>query len=116
MDAKSSITDRLTLALHESGLTQAALGRIVGVTRGAINGWLRGRAVNIRPEHLFAAADALGVEARWLATGKGPMLRQRVADDAADLLESFEALDDDERRAVQLLLHQIADRGPKYKP
>ena len=114
MDGKTSITDRLSLAFDRSPLSQADLARVVGLTRGAVNGWLRGRSVNIRPEHLFAVADALGVEARWLATGLGPMERQVVNHDTKRLILSYASLHDEERRAVQLLVDQIAESREKY--
>jgi transcriptional regulator with XRE-family HTH domain len=71
------ITKRLRAAFavaaaHE-GTTQARLARAVGVTRASVNDWLQGRAVALKPAHLFAVADALGICPRWLATGKGPI-------------------------------------------
>jgi transcriptional regulator with XRE-family HTH domain len=115
MDGKPSITDRLNAAFDRSGLSQAELARMVGLTRGSINSWLRGRSINIRPEHLFAVADALRVEARWLATGAGPMERQLINGDIRTLLDSYATLRTDEREAVRLLVNQIAEGRSEYR-
>lgn len=69
-----TLGERLTAALHDLNMTNAELGRRSGVTPQNIgmirNGVSRG---NLEPETLFALADALGVHARWLAFGTGPM-------------------------------------------
>ena len=46
----------------------------------------------MKPEHLFAAADFLGVEPRWLAIGEGPK-HPPVGDLPPDLLEAIRAMD-----------------------
>lgn len=50
-------------------MSQAELARRVGITRSAVNQWVKKGCVST-PEHLFAAADALGCSPRWLATGR----------------------------------------------
>jgi transcriptional regulator with XRE-family HTH domain len=101
-------------AFASSGLSQADLARRCGVTRASVNGWLQGRTVNIRPDHLFAAADALGVEARWIATGKGPRQRVTLANDEAAIVREYRQIREDEREAVRLLLHRIAEQNEGY--
>ena len=108
------ITNRLADALRASGLTQAELARAVGLTRGSVNAWMQGRSQHIRAEHLFAVADTLGVEARWLATGKGPRDRQVLSQAAAELIADYQALDDDAKAAVRLLARQIAESKGRY--
>jgi DNA-binding XRE family transcriptional regulator len=66
----SGITLRINRAINTAGIGQAELAREIGVSRQAVNDWIKGRSVNIRPDHLFALSDALHVDARWLATGK----------------------------------------------
>lgn len=58
---------RLADALADSGLSHADLARTVGVSRGAVSGWLR--TGTIATENLFKAAEALGVTADYLLTG-----------------------------------------------
>ena len=45
----------------EKGLSQEALGQLVGVQRAAINKYEKGRVVNIKRSTLQKLADALGV-------------------------------------------------------
>ena len=75
--------DSLTLAtrikdrLEELGMGQAELARRCGVDRSAVNQWVSGRVPNIRPDNLICVADTLGLEIRWLATGRGPRLARQ---------------------------------------
>jgi transcriptional regulator with XRE-family HTH domain len=100
----SSITDRIASALAESQLEQAELARRVGVSRQAVNDWLKGRSVNIRPETLVRLADVLGVEIRWLATGHGPRKADPPPRDYVEILRKLDAMSPDERAAYVLLL------------
>mgnify|MGYP003351236855 FL=1 len=56
--------------------TQQQLARKAGTQQGTIGGWMSGRSLP-SSKLLFEIADALGVSARWLATGKGAMLGPR---------------------------------------
>jgi transcriptional regulator with XRE-family HTH domain len=118
MDA-DTITDRLIDAFRAAetdGLTQADLARRCGVSRATVNDWLKGRAVSIKPPHLFAVADALGIEARWLATGQGPRHCQRLSADQQRLIQQYHVLSDTERAAVRGLVYQLAEPRAEYKP
>jgi transcriptional regulator with XRE-family HTH domain len=114
VDRLPTITDRLVSVFRESGLSQSELARRVGVTRASVNGWLQGRAVNIRPHHLFPLADQLGVEARWLATGRGPRDKQPMSNGELKLISEYRSLPDDQRNAVELIVHRIADTQGDY--
>lgn len=54
------------------GLTQTEVGAAAGVTKGAVSAWESGNTKNLRLENLFAIADKLKVNGRWLAIGSGP--------------------------------------------
>lgn len=98
-------TDRLVHALHNRpDRSQSGLARACGISDSAVAQWTSGQTKHIRQDNLFAAADYLGVEARWLATGKGPMLRKVL--DVSNLT-------DDQRRTLE----QVADafRNPKHR-
>lgn len=114
-----TITERLIDAFREvelRGVKQADLARRIGVSRATVNDWMKGRAVSIKPPHLFALADALGVEARRLATGRGPRQSQAISPDQRRLLEELHRLNDTERAAVRILVHQIAETRGEYTP
>jgi len=61
---------RLQDARHKSGLTQQLVADACGLTKGAVSAWENGVTDSILAENLFCVADALHVDARWLATGQ----------------------------------------------
>jgi transcriptional regulator with XRE-family HTH domain len=81
-----SFAERLEEAMRERGITAAALATAIGVSRASISLLLSKDSKSMRPEHLFAAADFLGVEPRWLAIGEGPKVAPAAAL-PAELLE-----------------------------
>lgn len=68
----SNFGDRVKQAREAKGWSQSDLAEQAGVSRQAIFSVETGETKTMRPENLFRAADALGVKARWLATGEGP--------------------------------------------
>lgn len=84
-----TFAERLAEAMQGAGINAASLAAAVGVSPSAVSQWLSASTKNMRPEHLFAAADVLGVEARWLATGRGPRERNAFADLPAELIEAL---------------------------
>ncbi|MGO2658418.1 MAG: helix-turn-helix transcriptional regulator [Mycetocola reblochoni] len=72
MEQPRTITLGLRVLLRESrlaaGLEQAQMAEIIGVSRGTISGWERGKA---EPTLTYALrwADACGVTIEWLASG-----------------------------------------------
>lgn len=67
-----SFGDRVRAERERRGLSQAALAKLSGVTRSAVSQWESGRTQSVRPLHLLAVSDALGVSIRQLVTGKDP--------------------------------------------
>lgn len=63
---------RIKKSRVSKGLTQDQLASKASCTKGAVSQWEKGDVKNLRIERLYQVADALGVEARWLATGHGP--------------------------------------------
>lgn len=68
----SAFGDRVKQAREAKGLSQSDLGGLVGVSRQAIFSIETGENKSMRPDNLFKVADALDINARWLATGEGP--------------------------------------------
>lgn len=69
-----SFGGRLGHARVLNGLTQAQLGKLTGLPPTTISSIeLRER---VRPVHTVEFAQALGVRAEWLETGREPMMRQ----------------------------------------
>ncbi|MEZ5651844.1 MAG: S24 family peptidase [Burkholderiaceae bacterium] len=65
--------DRLRLALSHANISAAALARHLGITRGAVYQLLDGQSAAMSAQNCLAAAEHLGVNAAWLATGDGAM-------------------------------------------
>ncbi|OZI62613.1 helix-turn-helix domain-containing protein [Bordetella genomosp. 11] len=66
-------SDRLRHARSLRGYTQAEVARLAGLSQSAVASYESGERKSSRA--LFKLAAALGVEAQWLDTGKGPMER-----------------------------------------
>lgn len=65
---------RVTVRMEERGLTATDLAEKIGVSITAIQAILKGNTKFPRPETLFALADLLELEPRWLGVGEGPRL------------------------------------------
>lgn len=68
----TDIGDRITLARKKRALSQAQLGELLDVSRGACGQWEQGQTYpNI--QHMVEIAKILDVQLEWLATGRGEM-------------------------------------------
>lgn len=66
------LQNRLQSALTKSRLRKAALARRVGVSRSSVSDWFSGKTKALEGQNLTKAAEALGVDPHWLATGQQP--------------------------------------------
>jgi transcriptional regulator with XRE-family HTH domain len=84
---------------------KAHLAKACGVAPASVTQWISGQTKGMKPENLFATADFLGIEPRWLATGEGPMRvnRQNLVD--------LSHLDPKQRAAFQALICPNGDKG-----
>lgn len=64
---------RVKYALRESGHTPSSAAFVLECSRPAIDQWILGSTKNIKNDLLFKFADLTGFEARWIATGEGPV-------------------------------------------
>lgn len=67
-----SLSARITTARQKKGLSQEALGKVLGVSRAAVAQWEGGQTVPAA-ERLIDLADKLGVRFEWLYWGREPM-------------------------------------------
>ena len=76
----NSFGKRLAASIKQAGISQLELARRAGCSHNTPGNWIRKDKVEypVTP-NVIAAANVLGVKARWLATGKGSILRD--ADD-----------------------------------
>jgi len=74
----NDISDRINARLEEIDMLATRLADHCNVTRAAVTGWTSGNTKHIRPDHLLMIADVLGLELRWLISGKGPRLNSEI--------------------------------------
>lgn len=67
----NTIGKRVVHARQQREMSQADLGRAIGVSQTAI--YLLETRKRSGTSYLYAIAQALGVNVQWLATGKGPI-------------------------------------------
>jgi transcriptional regulator with XRE-family HTH domain len=73
-----SLGARLTELLKERGLTATELATRIGVAQGTVSRWTRDERPNISARDLFAMADELNVNPRWLFDGSSARDPQSV--------------------------------------
>ena len=93
---------RLNMARNRTGkeISHQAIATAAKVSRVAVTKWEAAAAPAIKPDNLFAAADFLGVRARWLATAEGPM-EIEIPDAATQLAEDFASLPVEYQAAIR---------------
>lgn len=99
--------DRIKHARLEAGLTQPALGKKIGVSKGAISQWENGNVNNLKMANLFAMEDATGFHARWLALDEGPQRLSSAAPTPEEFDARAELLDDS---GLATILRLAADK------
>lgn len=102
---QATIGERLAARLREKKLRKSDLARALSLSDTAVGLWIKGDTKNLKLENLFAAADFLGVEARWLALGEGPKLKLpadafQLEIGEAEMITRLRAADRDWRRYV----------------
>ena len=97
--------NRERVAAGRDQVKKAHLAKACGVAPAAVTQWISGQTKGMKPENLFAAADFLGIEPRWLATGEGPMRvnRQNLVD--------LSHLSSEQRAAFQALVRPNGDKS-----
>jgi len=104
----NTFAKRFKLAREHAGLSLAKVSERIGVSTQAAWNYENRPDGSVSVDLLFPLADALGVEARWLATGDGemvlgdtPSLEQRRVE---KLARGLAALKDDRLQALSILL------------
>lgn len=92
---------RLRTAAERMGYSAADLCRMANITKQSMSAYWNGSRL-CSADRLFALADVLDVDARWLITGRGAMSED------AQLLQRFRALDGHARGLLLDLTELIA--------
>jgi transcriptional regulator with XRE-family HTH domain len=115
----STLQSRLEAAMKHASKKQADLARATKASSAAVTKWFSPAAKNLKMEHLFAVADECGVDPRWLATGKGAMVKggkpepgsSPIADipqRRLDLIRMYGRLPDEVRQPIRALIETLA--------
>lgn len=100
-----TLSKRIREAREAAGLTQQQLADACGITDGTVSAWENGKAKGILADNLFAAADKMGVDPRWLATGIGTAPPAR--DSVREITQTLESLPEDQQEAVRRLIKSL---------
>lgn len=119
----STLKARLEAAMKHADKKQADLVRATKASSAAVTKWFGDSAKNLKMEHLFAVADECGVDPRWLATGKGNMVKSGKSDPCAhhdipqrriDLIRMYSRLPAEVRQPIRALIETlVAVQNPR---
>jgi len=74
--------ERVALAIKHSKKLKKEIARECGVSPSAVTQWITGDSKSMKPENLFALAQATATNAEWLANGTGGMTAETSGFDA----------------------------------
>lgn len=100
-----TFADRLRQARDLAGVTQQQLADACGLTAAAVSKWEGGKTDAVLAPNLFAVADFLRVDARWLATGEGEPRRPTTALD--EIVQGLESASIEQQEAVRQLVTSL---------
>lgn len=111
-----NIGEKIKNARLAKGLTQEALGELLGVQKSAIAKYESGRVVNIKRSTLQKISDILGIRPAELITDieKDPVETAEkhaailLDKDFSELYEDFQLLDEAQRKIVKDLVRNLA--------
>ncbi|TAK45239.1 MAG: XRE family transcriptional regulator [Betaproteobacteria bacterium] len=109
-DTPKLIGDRIRERREELQMKPADLHRASGVSISAVLQWESNKTKNLKLEHLFKVADALGVEPKWLASGTGVKLKSFTIEEAEAISRLRNALPKWRRYVVSLAMITDHDR------
>ena len=110
----AGFSERLNAAFLDSGMTKSELARRCNMTSAAIIFLINGSTKEMAGGNVFPIADALGVSARWLMTGKQPRpidgaVPTPESDPQVELLAKRIAMLNARKRAALLELLDLTD-------
>lgn len=113
------IGEKIKAARLEKGMTQEALGELLGVQKSAIAKYESGRVVNIKRSTLKKISDILGIKPSELIfdaeikndpVGMAERHIEMIMDeDLSEIFEDFKTLDQKKRKIVKDLVKSLAE-------
>lgn len=99
----ATLAHKIKAVLKETGLTQAALAEVLGVSHQRVRNLAAGRVRKFEEEEAKALVHKLHIRGAWLVTGEGPI---RQPDEEIRLGKVLEKLRDTTEKATSLGLSQ----------
>ena len=96
---------RFRAARLAAGLTQEQLAQHCGISNRTVSAWETGLAEGILAENLFCAADKMGVDPRWLATGQGKV--PPIPEALSEISNDLESLTAEQQEAIRSLIASL---------
>lgn len=104
-----TFAQRLKYARARASMSQEELAHRVGVTKSAISKCELGLTIDVGNSILFKMADVMCIDARWLATGKGPAGESAIGIPGEQgFLEAFSKLPTDVQQPIRDLVEKSA--------
>lgn len=116
-----NLSERLHTVIAETGIDQVELGRVMGVTKGAVNQLLNGSIQSLKLEYALGAQERFGYNAVWLVLGKGPKKgsaspgadtnsanrggKEALSDEAEQLISWIRRLDGINKQTPEIFRH-----------
>lgn len=113
--------NELLQALKEQKITQRKLAEKIGVTEGAVSGWVSGRR-NITDQSIKAICREFAVNEDWLRYGSGEMFLITDEDEfmkaaatlsndsfVRNIIVEYYKLDDDSRSLLREFVNKLSD-------
>lgn len=94
--------------MKEEGVSQADLGRALGISRSAINQLIKGSSKDMRPGHLLLTCRRLRVRPEWLVFGEEPMRLDSLTSADRNLLTYYRSLPVSKRATIDALISDLA--------
>ncbi len=109
METFNTFAERLKYARQRAKMSQEELARRVNVSKATISKAEMGLTQDMMMNTLFAMADAMMIDPRWLATGKSPITDSAVGlPGSVGLNEAFGKLPSDLREPLMQLIDAAA--------
>lgn len=119
MPSLSTFAERLKDALKTSGKRPVEVYGPLGASRSTWYTWVGQRESVPEPEMCLRLAEALGVSAQWLLTGKGPRhpMKKPYSQEQIDIAEAWPHLSPQAQKTIALLLREaVIEIAPALKP
>ena len=111
MNART-LGERLEMAMREEGVSQAELGRALGISRSAVNQIVQRVSKGFKPEHLVLACRRLRIRPEWLALGEEPMRPDDLTLADRAFLRAYQSLPPAKRETVASVVKDMASTYP----